>query len=71
MHNISNLFHFGNTLYMSLTVSPSIIRSLRLYIQQQVYVIEVLWLLASFHLVPASKQPQNLYDVHMMLYVQS
>jgi hypothetical protein len=41
------------------TVSPSIIRSLGLYIQHQVYVIQVLWLLASgnemelgqFHLV--------------------
>ena len=42
------------------TVSPSIIRSLRLYIQHQVYVIQVLWLLASKH-------PQNLYG--MMLYV--
>jgi hypothetical protein len=29
------------------TVSPSIIRSLRLYIKRQVYVIHVLWLLAS------------------------
>jgi len=28
------------------TVSPSIIRSLRLYIQHQVYVIQVLWQLA-------------------------
>ena len=45
------------------TVSPSIISSLRLYIQHQVYVIQVLWLLAS-------KQPQNLYDVNLM-YVQS
>jgi hypothetical protein len=24
-----------------------------------------------FHLVPASKQPQNLYDIHLVLYVQS
>ena len=63
MHNISNLFYFGTTLYMFQTVSPSIIGSLRLYIQHQVYVILVLWLLASgnemelqFHLVPASKQ---------------
>jgi hypothetical protein len=47
MLNISNLFYFGTTLYMFRTVSPSIIRSLRLYIQQQVYVIQVLWLLAS------------------------
>jgi len=60
------------------TVSPSIIRSLRLYIQRQVYVIQVLWLLASgnemelkFHLVPASKQSTNLYDIYLTLYVQS
>ena len=47
IHNISNLFYFGTTLYMFRTVSPSIIRSLRRYIQHQVYVIQVLWLLAS------------------------
>jgi len=62
MHNISNLFYFGTTLYMFRTVFPSIIRSLRLYIQYQVHAIQVLWLLAS-------KQPQDLYG--MMLYVQS
>jgi len=45
-------------------VSPSIIRSLRLYIQHQVYVIQVLGLLASM-------QPQNLYDIYLMLYEQS
>jgi len=54
MHNISNLLYFGTTLYMFRTVFPSIIRSLRLYIHHRVYVIQVLWLLAS-------KQPQNLY----------
>jgi len=57
------------------TVSPSIIMSLRPHIQHQVYVIQVLWLLASGnemeHLVPAGKQPQNLYDIYLMLYVQS
>ena len=40
MHNNSNLFYFGTTLYMFRTVSPSVIRSLRLYIQHhtiQVY----------------------------------
>ena len=63
MNNISNLFYFGTTLYMFRTFFPSIIRRLRLYIQYQVYVIQVLWLLAS-------KQPQNLYDIHLMLYVQ-
>jgi len=46
MHNISNLFYFGTTLYMFQTVSPSIIKSLRLYTQHQVYVIQVLWALA-------------------------
>jgi len=38
MHNISNLFYFGTTFDMFRTASPSIIRSLRLYIQHQVYV---------------------------------
>jgi len=75
MYNISHLFYFGTTLYMFRTVFSSIIKSLRLYIQHQVYVIQVLWLLASWnvmeHLVPASKQPQNLYDIYLMLYVQS
>ena len=74
MHNISNLFYFGTTLYMFRTFSPSIIRSLRLYIQHQVCVIQVLCLLAvgnEMELVPASKQPQNLYDKYLMLYVQS
>ena len=33
----SNLFYFGITLYMFRTVFPSIVRSSRLYIQQQVY----------------------------------
>ena len=63
MHNISNLFYFGTTLYMFRTVFPSIVRSLRLYIQHQVYVIQVVWLIAS-------KQPHNLYDIHLKLYVQ-
>jgi hypothetical protein len=58
IRNISNLFYFGTTLYMFRTVSLSIIRNLRLYIQHQVYVIQVLWLLASGnekeHLVLAS-----------------
>ena len=62
------VYQVGNnkevTLYTSRTVFPSIIRSLRMYIEHQVYVIQVLWLLAS-------KQPQNLYGIHLMLYVQS
>ena len=47
MYNISNLFYFGTKLYMFRTVSQSIIRSLRLYIQHHVYIIQVLWLLGS------------------------
>jgi len=45
------------------TVSPSIIRSLRLYIQHQVYVIQVL--------SSACKQPRNLNDIYLLLYVKS
>jgi hypothetical protein len=78
MHNSSNVFSFETTLYIFRTVFPFITRSLRLYIQHQVCVIEVLWLLASgkevklqFQLLPASKQPQKLYDIYVMLYVQS
>jgi hypothetical protein len=41
--------------------------ALRLHIQRHVYVIQVQWLLASGnemeHLVPASEQLLNLYDV--------
>ena len=51
MHNISNLFYFGAKIYMFLTVFSSIIKSLRLYIQHQVYVIQVLLLIATTELV--------------------
>jgi len=37
--NVSNLFYFGMIIYMFRTVFPSIIRSSRLYIQQQAFVI--------------------------------
>jgi len=47
MHNTSNLFYFGTTTYVFQKVSPSIIGSLRLYIQHQVYVVQVVRLLAS------------------------
>jgi hypothetical protein len=67
MHNISNLFYFGTTLYMFRTVSPSIIGSLRLYKQHQIYVIQVLWLLASIviYLYSTSKinQMQNILNL--------
>jgi len=59
MYYISNLFYFETTLYMFRTVFPSIIRSLRLYIQHQVHVTQVLRLLGS-------KQPQNSLRLLMM-----
>ena len=40
--NVSNIFYFGMALYMFRTVFPSIIRSSRLYIQQQAFVKEIL-----------------------------
>ena len=70
MHNISNLFCFGTTIYMFQTVPHSIIRSPRPYIQHKAHVIQALWLLASRN-IPASKQPQNLYEICLMLYVRS
>ena len=38
----SNLFYFGVTLYMFRTIFPSIIRSSRLYVQQQAFVKQIL-----------------------------
>jgi len=51
------------SLYMFRTVFPSIIRSSRLYIDHQVYVIQVSWLLASGH--------EMELNIYLMLYVQS
>jgi hypothetical protein len=47
----------NQTFYMFRTVSPSIIRSLKLYIQHQVYVIQVLWLLDSGNEMEAATEP--------------
>ena len=44
------------------TVSPSMVKNLRLYIQH--HTIQVPWMLAS-------QQPQYLYDIYLVLYVQS
>jgi hypothetical protein len=66
------------SLYVFRTVFPSIIRSSRPYIQHQLYVIQFRWKHASgyemelqFHLACTSKQSTNLYDIYLMLYVQS
>jgi hypothetical protein len=42
MHQFLEFIYFCITLYMFRTVFPSIIRSSGLYIQQQVYVIQIL-----------------------------
>jgi len=49
--NFSNLFYFGTTFYIFRKVFPYIIGSSRLYIQQQVYVIQIL--------LPACQQAGN------------
>jgi hypothetical protein len=59
-----NFLYYWISLYMFRTVFPSIIRSSNLYKQHQLYVIQVSWLLAS-------KQSSNLYDIYLMLCVQS
>jgi hypothetical protein len=74
-------FIFGIELYMFRTGLPSIIRSLALYTQQQVYVIQVLltacWrdqdgigsvvlLVRYYH----TCNQQNLYDKYLLLYIQ-
>ena len=48
-NQMHNFWVYWISLYVFRTVFPSIIRSSRLYIQHQVYVIQVSWLLASGH----------------------
>jgi hypothetical protein len=62
--NVSYLFYFGMTLYMFRTVFLSIIRSSRLYIQQQAFVRQIL-------LSACWRVQQYLFDKCMLLYVQS
>ena len=63
MHHCLKFILFGVTLYMFRTVFPSIIRSSRLYIQQQAFVKQMLCLHAS--------RQQCLFDKCLLLYVQS
>jgi len=57
------------------TFSPSIIRSSTLCIQHQVYVVQVLQLLTSGNEMeltfPLASSQQILFDIYLMLYVQS
>ena len=62
MHQFLKFIYCGITLYMFRTVFPSIMSS-RLYIQQQVYVRQVLWLLASKQVAVS--------DIYLLLDVHS
>ena len=61
---VSNSFYFGMALYMFRTVFASIIRSSRLYIQQQAFVKQIL-------LSASSSRQRYLFDKCLLLYVQS
>ena len=65
MHNISNLFYFGTTLYMFQTVFPSIIRSLRLYVQHQVYVIPYIYIYVWYNVYVIHTSMSHTY-IHTM-----
>ena len=71
MHNISNLFYFGTTLYMFRTVRPSVRHQESKTLHTASGICHTGSVAVEFHLVPASKQPQNLYVIYLMLYVQS
>jgi len=73
--SFSNLFYFVVALYMFRTVFPFIIRSLRLYIQH----VKQILLTACYGErdgissipFPLASSQQNLFDMYLMLYVQS
>ena len=62
--SFSNLFYFLVALYMFRTVFPSIIRSLKLYIQHQVYVIQVLYMFRTVS--PSTIRSLGLYVQHQV-----
>ena len=62
-------FIFGTDLCMFWAVSLSVIRSLVLYTQQQVYVTQVL-LTACQRDHPLASSQHNLYDIYLLLCVQ-
>jgi hypothetical protein len=70
MHNISNLFYFeNNTTHVSDGLSVDYQESKTVHTASGICKREGDG--AQFHLSPVSKQPQNLYDKYLMLYVQS
>jgi len=75
MNQFLKFINFGITLYMFRTVFPPIIRSSRLYTQQQVCVKQILLLLARWNgssiSFPLASRQQYLFDIYLMLHVQS
>jgi len=70
MHNISNLFYFGTKLHVSDGLSVHHQESMTIHTASGIcHTCSVA--VNQFHLVPPSNQPQNLYDIYLMLYVQS
>ena len=69
--SVSNLFYFGITLYMFRTVFTSIIRSSRLYIQQQAFVKQILLSACCLFASKLASRQQYLFDKCLLLYVQS
>jgi hypothetical protein len=63
--NVSNLFYFKMTLYMFRTVLPYIIRSWRLYIQQQIFVKQILLSACCYCCLLASSKQTALSVWHM------
>jgi len=62
MHQFLKFIYFGIILYMFWTVFPSIIRSSRLYIQQQVYGTGSI----SF---PLASRQQYLFDIYNVVQI--
>jgi len=64
MHQFLKFIYFGIKIYMFLTVLPSIIGSSGLYIQQQVYVKQILLFAASRTLAANNRYCiRNMYSV--------
>ena len=64
--------YFTMTLYMFRTVFPSIIRSSRLYIQQQAFVKQILFYCCQLACgYPLASREQYLFEKCLLLYVQS
>jgi hypothetical protein len=74
LHQFLKFIYFCITSYMFRTVSPSIIRSSTLYVQQQAYVktdtaMRTRWNCSSISF-PLASRWQYLFDICLLLYVQ-